>query len=46
MEDRPQKAHRATHSGVKAEKKKAKSGKGKEKPTGQNEKVVLKFVQL
>jgi hypothetical protein len=37
MEDRPQKAHRARHSGVKAEKK---SGKDKGKQSGFNEKVV------
>ena len=36
MEDRPQKAHRARQSGVKAEKKK---GKGKGKQSGFNEKA-------
>jgi hypothetical protein len=35
MENRPQKAHRTPHSGVKAEKK----GKGKSKQSGFNEKV-------
>jgi hypothetical protein len=41
MEDRPQKAHRPSQSGNKAERKASKKGKSKEQNGGFNEKVIL-----